>query len=366
MTRITFDPYIPLALWVPLALLMTALLGWYAVAGRRRLPGRRWWVVVALMAVAMAVPLVVLLNPTWLERIPPPAGKPLMTILLDRSASMATRDAAGGQTRYEAGAAFATAVVHELNNRYEVRVRTFAETSSPVAAENLAKQEPDGAATDLAAAVQDALQDDQPQGQAMLLLSDGIHNAGGVERVRQSAAKAKAMAAPVYVKTIGGPATVSDLEVSLQQPQELAFVGQHVPIAVAVRQRGQLAAETGLTLLLDGKPVGNRDVALKADDTVEQVFYVSHKQSGLYRYEVRADALPGEVTTLNNTRALAAPRGRPASPRAATGRQAVLGHKVPRADLVGRRVDRVDQRGAACRGADVAAEDSAAGRRRMN
>ncbi len=33
----------------------------------------------------------------------------------------------------------------------------------------------------------------------MLLLSDGIHNAGGIERLRQSAAKAKAMAAPVYV-----------------------------------------------------------------------------------------------------------------------------------------------------------------------
>ena len=50
MTHITFDPYIPLALWVPLALAAAALLGWYAVAGRRRLPARRWWVVVALMA----------------------------------------------------------------------------------------------------------------------------------------------------------------------------------------------------------------------------------------------------------------------------------------------------------------------------
>ena len=85
-----------------------------------------------------------------------------------------------------------------MGERYEVRVRTFAETSSPAAlGDALPKQEPDGAATDLAAAVEDALEDDRPQGQAMLLLSDGIHNAGGVERLRQSAAKAKAMAAPL-------------------------------------------------------------------------------------------------------------------------------------------------------------------------
>ncbi len=135
----------------------------------------------------------------------------------------------------------------------------------------------------------------------MLLLSDGIDNAGGVERLRQSAAKAKAMAAPVYVRTIGGPATVNDLDVSIQQPQELAFVGQRVPVAVSLRQRGSLAAKTTVALLLGGKCVERRDVKLKPNDTVEEVFYLSHKTAGLYRYEVRADALPGEATTVNNS-----------------------------------------------------------------
>ena len=300
MTRIILDPYLPLALWVPLALAAAGLLAWYAVAGRRRLPAGRWWVVVALMTLATAVPLVILLNPTWLERIPPPAGKPLLTILVDRSASMATRDAENGKTRYQAAVGFAAAAARELNDRYEVRVRAFADASSPASPETLAKQEPDGPATDLAAAVQEALADDQPQGQAMLVLSDGIHNAGGVERLRQSVAKAKAMAAPAYVRTIGGPAAVNDIEVSLQQPQELAFVGQRVPVAVSVRQRGSLAAKTGLSLWLDDKPVEKRDVALKPDDVVEQVFYVLHPLSGLYRYEVRAEAIAGEVTTVNN------------------------------------------------------------------
>ena len=45
-------------------------------------------------------------------------------------------------------------------------------------------------------AVQDALDDDRPQGQAILLISDGIDNAGGPGRLHQTAAKARAMAAP--------------------------------------------------------------------------------------------------------------------------------------------------------------------------
>lgn len=300
MIRITFDPYIPLALWAPLALAAAALLGCYAAAGRRRLPPRRWWLIVTLMGLAIAVPLVILLNPTWLERVPPPAGKPLLTILVDRSASMATRDAEGEKTRYDAALAFAGDAERELGDRYEVRVRSVAERSAAGSIDELAKAKPDGRSTDLAAAMQDAIEDDRPQGQAMLLLSDGIHNAGRIERLRQNAAKAKAMAAPVYVKPLGGEAAVSDVEVSLGQPQELAFVGQRVPVAVGLRQRGSAAVKTGLALLLDDKPVQRCEASLKPNDAVEEVFYVSHKKPGLYRYEIRADALPGEVTTVNN------------------------------------------------------------------
>jgi hypothetical protein len=128
MTHISFDPYIPLALWAPLALATAALLGCYALAGRRRLPAGRWWLITALMLLAAAVPLVVLLNPTWLERVPPPPGKPLLTILVDRSASMATRDAGQRRTRYEAAVALAADTQCQLSDRYEIRIRALAES----------------------------------------------------------------------------------------------------------------------------------------------------------------------------------------------------------------------------------------------
>ena len=107
---------------------------------------------------------------------------------------------------------------------------------------------------------------------------------------------------------------------NLDQPQELAFVDQRIPVAVSIRQRGHLGDSTTLRLLLAepgsgdaarrsdarlaiaaNKLVEKREVRLKADAAVEEVFYVSHKKSGLYRYEISADGLPGEVTTANNT-----------------------------------------------------------------
>ena len=92
-----------------------------------------------LMAAAAAVPLVVLLNPTWLERIPPPPGKPLLTILVDRSASMATRDAGSGQTRYRAGVACAAAAARELKATVRGSPPHVRQNSAPASLETLAE-----------------------------------------------------------------------------------------------------------------------------------------------------------------------------------------------------------------------------------
>jgi hypothetical protein len=288
-----------------MALIAAGLLTWYAISGRNRLPRARWWFVVALMTAAIVAPLTILLNPTWQERIPPPPGKPLLTVLVDRSGSMGTRDAGDGQTRLQAAAAIAAKTANELGQRYEVCIRSFAESSSLSSAETIGGEKPEGAATDIAAAVEQSLADDRAQGQAIVLLSDGIHNVlGGTERLRRSAAKAKAVDAPLFVKTIGGQAGVQDIEVALQQPQELAFIGQRVPVAVNVRQRGSSASRIQLSLIADGKLVEKHDVNIKGDDVAEDVFYVTHKSNGLYRYEVRAEPFSWEVTRANNSASL--------------------------------------------------------------
>ena len=305
MNHLTFDPYIPLALWMPLALAAAGLLVAYALASRGRMLGRRRGAILALMGLAVAVPLVVLLNPTWMDRVPPPPGKPLLSVLVDTSASMDVRDGPQLRSRYQEACRIAKSLVNDLGDRYEVRLRGFAAESLPTGVEALEAKQPDGAATDLAAAIDSALDvgsdNEHPQGQAVLLLSDGGHNVGGMARLRETTARAKSQATPIFTHVLGGPAEVRDLEVEIQRPQELAFVRQQVPVAVTLRQRGSLAPQAKLHLLLDNKEIENRTARLVPNGTTEQVFNVKQDAAGLFHYEVMADPLPGEVTAANNS-----------------------------------------------------------------
>lgn len=304
MTRLVFDPWIPWALWSPLALAAVGLWCAYVLVSRRRLVGPRRKLVLTLMAFAVAIPLLVLLNPVWVRELPPPAGKPLLTLLVDRSSSMATTDGANNQTRLAVARKLAESLEKDLGTRFDVELKTFSDSPTATSAESLRREKPDGDVTDLASAVIASLTD-RPRGQAIWLLSDGVHNAGGgASRLRQAAEQARTMAVPIYATTIGGPTGARDLEVSLPMPQEMAFVGQQVLVHVTVNQRGQVTDRAQVRLLLDGEVVDERQVGLTRDTATETTFKVQQSRTGLYRYEVVVAGVPDEVTDLNNRASL--------------------------------------------------------------
>src|SRR5262245_27588353 len=108
MQNLSFDPLIPPALWLTLAIAAVALLVWYA---RKRPAVRRgrWVAILGLAALGLVLLQVVLLNPTWIEPVVPPGGKPILTVLVDSTASMATGDAEDGKSRFQAAARLAKA-----------------------------------------------------------------------------------------------------------------------------------------------------------------------------------------------------------------------------------------------------------------
>ncbi|MBI3468971.1 MAG: VWA domain-containing protein [Planctomycetes bacterium] len=304
MRTLTFAPLISPALWTVLAVLGVALLVFYAMRRPVAVPRRRWGVVLALMTAGVVLPLVILLNPTWLERIPPPPGRPLLTVLVDRSASMASPDAPGAKNRFQAAAQFTAHVAQVLSDRFDVQARTFAEAATPTDLKKLASLEPDAMTTDLVAAISSSMEDYRPQGQAVVLLSDGIHNGpGGSAGVLDAVRLAKAMGTPIYTRTLGGEVRQWDVAVELRSPQALAHVGQNVPINVRVRHQGLPNTQAQVALLHDGKEIDRRAVMLPAQGPEDLTFYVRKDSSGLYRYEVRAEPMPGEVSLVNNTAA---------------------------------------------------------------
>ena len=167
----------------------------------------------------------------------------------------------------------------------------------------LTSTEPNGHSTDLASAITSSLEPDRPQGEALLLLSDGIDNAGGESRVLEAAQKAKAVAAPIYTRTLGGNAGVRDLAIEAELPQDVAFVGQQVPIRARLTAQGLAGAVAKVSLVADGKTVDHQDVSLTGDRPHEVQFQAKHDRSGVYRYELQAEPMPGEATTVNNSSA---------------------------------------------------------------
>jgi hypothetical protein len=302
MPMLSFEPLISLYLWLTLALAGALLLAWYGWRRPGEVTRQRWAGIVTLTGLGLVLVLAILLNPTWVEPVAPPAGKPLLTVLIDETASMATPDAADGLTRYQAATRVANALAKAAGDRFEVRFRTFAETPRAVDPASLAARSPQGQSTDLAAAVTASLQENQPQGQGLILLSDGIHNAGGGNaRVLAAARQARALACPVFTRTFGGDREVKDLAVEIRSPQELAYVGQKIWVTVLLRQHGLAGRPATVTLLHDGKEIDRRQVPLPASETTEVRFPISRDKVGLYRYEVRAAPVPGEVVLANNT-----------------------------------------------------------------
>lgn len=307
MGSLSFEPLIPGSLWMALAVAGVALLAWYALRRPEAIRRGRWALVNLLMGAAMATVLGVLLNPTWVTELPPPAGKPLLSVLVDDSGSMSVPDGAGantdGGTRYEVAAKLARSLSSDLERQFDVQVRTFSETTKAAGINDLTSRKPTGQATDLAVAVADVLADDRPQGQAVVVLSDGIHNAaGGAQPVLEAVRRAKSLAAPVYTRTIGSGGTTIDLAIELRSPQDMAFIGQRVPVTVRVAGRGVRGGQADVSLLYDGKEVGRQPVTLSASGRSPDVrFWVKQDKMGLYPYEARIDPLPGEATQANNS-----------------------------------------------------------------
>jgi hypothetical protein len=299
------EPYVPYALWLALALIAVAALAWYGWRGMRSTPPSRRWLILGLMSVTLALPLIVLLNLTWIQNVPPPAGKPVVRILIDSSASMATVDV-DNESRWDRAAEIASETSEALSDQFDVRLAVFAEQRTVTDLANLKLQSPAAGETNLSNAIADSIKENVPQGQSMLLISDGIHNMGSAGDVISVAQKAQAMNVPIFTATLGGPVGVKNLAVSLRSPQELAFVGQTVPVVAQLDSQGFGNRPHQIELWNDGEMVESAEVNVPqpsnaaSDQITEATFNLQQNKTGLYRYEIRVTDLPDEATAADN------------------------------------------------------------------
>ena len=295
-----WQPRVPLPLWLALAFLLAVFWIAYVVRSKGVIPAtRRPWIL-AIMLIAGSIPLILLLNPTWVQPLPPPDGRPLVTVLLDTSASMDVADKDGDtQTRLQCAQTLADKVTASFDETYEKRLVSFDALARGADSESVVSTEL-GKRTDLAAAIAMAAQSDRPRGQAVVLISDGIHNVGPSRRAVAAAQAARSRGAPVFPISVAQSVVVKNLSLESNAGSRLAFVNQPVQLSAKIVSRGFDPAPANVVLEKNGEEIETQKVILKSDDTQEVSFTATPDKPGLYRYSVQIDSLPGEATTDDN------------------------------------------------------------------
>ncbi|WP_146522287.1 vWA domain-containing protein [Stieleria varia] len=295
-----WQPRVPLPLWLALAAVFTAVWIGYVIRSRGVIPTTRRPRVLAMMLVAGSIPLILLLNPTWIEPLPPPEGRPLITVLLDTSASMDVADVErNAETRFDRARSLADQIAESIDETYEKRLVTFDAQARGVDSQSVTPDEL-GKRSDLAAAIVMAAQTDRPRGQAVVLISDGIHNVGPSRRAVAAAQAARSRGAPVFPISIAKEVVIKNLSLESNASNRLAFVQQPVRLSAKVVSRGFDPAPVEVLLSKDDGEIESQKLILNRDDTQEVSFTVTPDTPGLYRYSVSVGGLPGEATADDN------------------------------------------------------------------
>ncbi|MEQ9104357.1 MAG: VWA domain-containing protein [Rhodothermales bacterium] len=222
--------------------------------------------------------------------------EPVLGLLVDRSQSMTFADSLDGHL----SASDALRALDADTQGRQRRVFVFDEQIA--ATDSLDAVSFEGRASNLADALQemeDAL-DGEPLG-AIVLLSDGIHNAGA-----NPARVAERYRVPIIAVAHGDSTIRRDLRIVQLVTNELAYAGTEVPVRVRLRNDGFSEQTVEISLSTGGASVDRTSVRIP-EGSGEVVVDLRFRADtpGLARLQVDITRLDGEATWRNNTESMA-------------------------------------------------------------
>lgn len=222
--------------------------------------------------------------------------EPVLGVLVDRSESMTFTDSLDGHEP----AADVLAALDEATRSSQRRVFVFDE--SALATDSLETVAFEGRSSNLSRALLDMehAMDGAPLG-AIVMLSDGIHNAGAnplrvAERYR----------VPIVAIAHGDSTVRRDLRIVQVLTNELAYAGTEVPVRVRLRNDGFADQTVEVALSSGGSNIDRSSVRIPASsgEVVVDLLYEANTP-GLMRLQVDVTRLDGEATWRNNTESMA-------------------------------------------------------------
>ncbi len=220
----------------------------------------------------------------------------VVAVLIDHSRSMGIADE--GKTRLQdAEDVLNNQLLPDLNKRFQVRLYEFGRDAVRVDdAHNLK-------ADDNATRIGDSLKHiaseagTMPLG-AIVLLSDGGDNTGGIDR--DTISQLRQLRIPVNTVGFGPDHFSKDIEIADVSTPARALPQSRVSARVVIRQHGYGGQRVKLLVRENDHPVAQQEIQLKPDMDQSETILFNAGGAGAHSFQIGIEPQPGEQTTLNN------------------------------------------------------------------
>jgi len=223
----------------------------------------------------------------------------IIAVVVDDSHSMAIPDENGKPREAAAIQALQSGMLSGLQKRFQTRVYRIDSSVARVDKPELLT--PTAAATHLSEGLKQIVAEtsDLPVG-AIVLLTDGAENAGGIDADTLSALRNRRL--PVHTIGFGQEHPAHDLELEQVSIAPKAMADSRMTASITLRQYGYASQKTTLTLRDGDKLLASKEVTLSPDGVAQtETLFFHAGPAGVKRIDVALTPLPGEESTANNT-----------------------------------------------------------------
>jgi uncharacterized membrane protein len=292
----------PLWLLLLFVLLAGAGFGWLAWKRKNTAFHGARGIAIWLLQTALVALILFLL---WQPALSLAALKPqqnIVAVVVDDSRSMAIADS-GAPRIEQAKKLLRDGLLDKLNKQYQVRLYRL--DSGLTRVDDLEGLTASGPATRIGGGLKQLAAEagTLPLG-AVVLLTDGADNTGGIDVQTLSALRARRL--PVSTVGFGQEQLTKDIEVERFEVPGKALAHSRIEAQISIRQRGFDSAKCTLTVLAGGSVANSRQITLNSSGQQFESIEFDSGPAGVKNLEVKLDPLAGEENTENNrlTRAM--------------------------------------------------------------
>jgi hypothetical protein len=309
--NVIFDPLVSIPLLLGIGVLTSLIV---ALVYARTAHGIRRFLRIGLVLMRIGVLcalIVILMRPMALVPQEEVRDKPTLSVLVDTSQSMNTKDVEN-RSRYATAIAALQgkkgAFLAKLGQNYDVQLFGFDTDLRRTALRYLAgSKQAEGRETHIGESLTNAVQGGaNSRTRGILLISDGRSNEVDPQSSMRSAARfLRTLKIPVWTVPVGTASEVKDLHVLARLNSNFMLVNQPASLNISLIGTGYNDWTANIRIYREDKLVTSKQVMLE-NGHAETGFPVREERRGVFQYRVEVDPLTGESDLDNNKRSVIA------------------------------------------------------------